>query len=209
MTSTVLVMLALTVRTDMAYSQSQETQQLLLNIEKLAQLKQILSDMERGYRILNTGYSTVKDLTEGNFSLHKTFLDGLLDVSPAVRNYKKVAEIVNYQVQMVREYRAAQQRFSQSGRFSAEELAYLGRVYERLFDQSLKNLDELAMVVTAGKLRMGDDERLQAIDRIHLQMLSQLDFLRAFNNDNSMLALQRAKALREIQRMRSIQSIQP
>ena len=76
--------------------QSAEIQQLILNIEKLSQFKKILSDMKKGYELLSGGYKTVKDMTEGNFSLHKTFLDALMQVSPAVKNYKRVADIVEY-----------------------------------------------------------------------------------------------------------------
>ena len=43
----------------------------------------------------------VKDMTEGNFSLHKTFLDALMQVSPAVKNYKRVGDIINYQILLV------------------------------------------------------------------------------------------------------------
>jgi outer membrane lipoprotein-sorting protein len=40
-----------------AFSQSQEAQQLLLNVEKLAQLKQILKDLYKGYEIVSKGYN--------------------------------------------------------------------------------------------------------------------------------------------------------
>ncbi len=189
------------------YGQSQEIAQLLLNVEKLAQLKQILSDMEKGYEIVSKGYNAVKDLSQGNFSLHKTFLDGLMEVSPAVKKYKKVADIINYQLLLVREYKNAWSRFKQSGYFSDDEIAYLGRVYDNLFRRSLRNLDELTMVVTAGQLRMSDDERLSAIDRIHLDMRDKLDFLRSFNNNTSLLGLQRAKELNDVKTMRGIYGI--
>jgi hypothetical protein len=87
-----LVMLFLPFRSAAQY---QEMQQLLLNIEKLAQFKQILSDMKKGYEILSGGYKAVKDMTKGNFSLHKTFLDALMQVSPAVKKYKRVGDVIN------------------------------------------------------------------------------------------------------------------
>ncbi|KGO85881.1 hypothetical protein Q765_13680 [Flavobacterium rivuli WB 3.3-2 = DSM 21788] len=186
------------------YAQAQELQQLALNIEKLAQFRQILKDMKKGYEILTQGYNTVKDLTEGNFSLHKTFLDALLEVSPTVRNYKKVAEIVEYQIQLVHEYSTALNRFRDSGDFNDEELGYLERVYDNLFNQSLRNLDELTVVITAGELRMSDSERLEAIDKIHADMQDKLLFLRDFNNNTSVLAVQRAKERNEVNTMRSI-----
>ncbi|MFK4985512.1 hypothetical protein ACI4B7_27170, partial [Klebsiella pneumoniae] len=72
-------------------AQSDEVQQLLLNIEKLAQFKKILKNMKNGYQIIFKGYTAVKDISQGNFNLHKTFLDGLMQVSPAVKKYKRIA----------------------------------------------------------------------------------------------------------------------
>jgi len=186
------------------YAQAQELQQLALNIEKLAQFREILSDMKKGYDILTKGYNTVKDLTEGNFSLHKTFLDALMEVSPTVRNYKKVAEIIQYQVQLVQEYSSAFNRFKGSGDFNNAEIGYLERIYDNLFDQSLRNLDELTVVITAGKLRMSDSERLETIDRIHADMQDKLLFLRDFNNNTTVLAVQRAKERNDAEAIRSI-----
>jgi DNA repair ATPase RecN len=188
-------------------AQAQEMQQLILNIEKLAQFRQILKDMKKGYQILNGGYNNVKNLTQGNFNLHKTFLDALLQVSPAVRNYKRVGDIVQYQVLLVKEYKFAFNRFKNSGNFNAEEIAYLERVYANLFEQSLRNLDELTTVVTANKLRMSDDERLSAIDKIYDDMQDKLLFLRSFNNNTTVLAVQRAKEQNDVNAMRNIQRL--
>lgn len=188
-----------------ATAQAEEIAQLLLNVEKLAQFKSILDDMKAGYDILSGGYNTIKDLSEGNFSIHKTFLDGLMEVSPEVRNYRKVAGIIEYQVLLVKEYKAAFNRFRADGLFRPEELAYMERVYGNLFNKSLRNLDELTMVITAGKLRMSDDERLEAIDRIFSEMEDKVSFLRHFNNDNSMLSLQREKEKAEIETIRIFQ----
>ncbi|OXA73760.1 hypothetical protein B0A67_03555 [Flavobacterium aquidurense] len=185
-------------------AQKQEIQQLILNIEKLAQFKQILKDMKKGYEMLSGGYNTVKDLSKGNFSLHETFLDALMQVSPTVRNYRRIGDIVNYQVQLVKEYKSAFGRFRDSKNFNAEEIGYLERVYDNLFKQSLRNLDELTSVITANKMRMSDDERLASIDKIYADMQDKLLFLRNFNNNTAVLALQRAKERNDVNAMRSI-----
>lgn len=175
------------------FAQSDEAQQLLLNVEKLAQFKQILSDMKKGYQIVVTGYTTIKTLSQGNFNLHKTFLDALMEVSPAVRKYKKVADIINDQILIAKEYKNAFRRFKKDNNFNPEEIDYLGKVYTNLFKQSLNNLDELTIIITANKLRMSDDERLAAIDRIYNDMQDKLMFLRHFNNNTTILAVQRAR----------------
>ncbi|WP_277015054.1 TerB family tellurite resistance protein [Flavobacterium lindanitolerans] len=192
-----------------ARAQSHEAQQLLLNVEKLSQFKQLLKDMKKGYEILTYGYNTVKDISQGNFSLHKTFLDGLLQVSPTVRNYRKVAGIVNYQITLVDEYRSAFGRFRREGNFTPQEIQYLSTVYGRLFDDSLRNLDDLATIITAGRARMSDDERLREIDRIFADMEDKVLFLRNFNNNTSVLALQRAKERKDAQTVGRLHGINP
>ncbi len=196
-----------TVRPLAACAQSEEIQQLLLNVEKLAQFKKILKNMYDGYKIIYKGYTAVKDISEGNFNLHKTFLDGLLDVSPAVKKYKRIADIINYQVRIVKEYKAAFGRFKEDKEFTTDEIEYMGKVYKNLFDASLKSIDELAMVITAGKLRMSDDERLQAIDRIYASIEDQYAFLKDFNGNTAMLSLQRKSEQVQIEMSRRIYGI--
>lgn len=181
-----------------AAAQSTEAAQLLLNVEKLAQFKQILKDMKKGYQILDGGYNTVKDIAEGNFSIHKVFLDGLMQVSPTVRKYKRIVDIIDFQIILIREYKNAFERFKRDENFAPEELAYLGRIYDNLFKQSLRNMDELTNVITANKLRMSDDERLKAIDTIYEDMQDKLIFLRHFNNNTTVLAVQRAKEKNDV-----------
>ncbi|WP_373524160.1 TerB family tellurite resistance protein [Aquiflexum sp.] len=182
---------------DRAVAQVEEAAQLLLNVEKLAQLEQILRDLERGYTIMNQGLGKVKELSEGNFNIHRIFLDGLMQVSPTVRNYHRVPAIIDYQLRLVREYRNAFDFYRRSGVFDIVEIEYMGRVYNRLFQNSLRNLDDLVMILTANSLRMGDDERMQSIDRIFSDMEDKLSFLRVFNEGASLLALQRGKEVRE------------
>ncbi len=184
--------------------QAHEIAVLLLNVEKLSQYKAILSDLKTSYKVLSSGYSAIKDISEGNFTLHKHFLDGLMQVSPTVRNYRKVAWVIDYQIQLVKEYRDAYGDFKRSGEFKPDELVYLGQVYDNLFRLSLQNLDELLLVITAGNLRMSDDERLKAIDRIYLDMEDKVMFLRSFNNSTALLGAQREKERFQVESMKKI-----
>lgn len=185
-------------------AQSDEVQQLLLNIEKLAQFKKILKNMKNGYQIIFKGYTAVKDISQGNFNLHKTFLDGLMQVSPAVKKYKRIADIISYQLRISKEYKLAFNRFKEEKQFTVDEIDYLGKVYGNLFNESLKSLDELSMVITSGKLRMSDDERLQAIDKIYLAVEEQYSFLKEFTNNSNLLSLQRKAERAEIEMSRRL-----
>lgn len=162
-------------------AQKQDIEQLALDIQKLSQLKDILKDMKQAYAIVKTGYNKVRDVTQGNYSLHEAFIDGLLLVNPNIKNYARVADIVSYQTDILKEYKAAFSNFRASNLFNPDEINYLGSVYSNLFNQSLENLDELTLVLTANNLRMSDDERLQNIDRIYGEVKNELSFLRSFN----------------------------
>lgn len=185
-------------------AQSEEVQQLLLNIEKLSQFRKILKNMKDGYQIIFKGYTAVKDISQGNFNLHKTFLDGLLQVSPAVNKYKRIADIISYQLRIAKEYKLAYNRFKEEKQFTIEEVDYLGKVYGNLFNESLKALDELSMIITSGKLRMSDDERLQAIDKVYLSVEEQYTFLKEFTNNTNLLSLQRKAEKAEIEMSRRL-----
>ena len=119
-------------------AQSTEVQQLILNVEKLAQFKKILSNMKKGYEIVSTGYNTIKDISKGNFNLHDAFLSALLQVSPTVKKYKRVADILTCQTQIVKEYKVAFRRFNSSNLFNVSELNYMSNVYSNLFSKSLQ-----------------------------------------------------------------------
>lgn len=187
-----------------SFAQTQEAKQLLLDVEKLAQLKSILSDMKKGYEILSGGYNTIKNISEGNFKLHDLFLNSLLQVSPTVRKYQRITDIIQAQIHIVSEYKVALNQFGLSGQFSTREMAYISKVYSNLFNRSLQNLDDLASVITANKFRMTDNERLSSIDDIWKETSDELTFLRHFNKHTKILALQRAKDHNDILMMNQL-----
>lgn len=190
-------------------AQSAELQQLLLDIQKLSQFKSILQDMYKGYEVLSNGYETIKNISQGNFSLHQVFLDGLLLVSPAVANYKRIPDIINDQLNIVKEYKSAYTMYKQDKHFLPDEIIYLGQVYGNLFNQSVNDLNELIMVITANQTRMSDAERISSIDRIYAGMEDKLTFLRYFNNHTTMLAVQRAKEQNDAGTLQNIYGITP
>jgi hypothetical protein len=203
----VITALAVILLTTQAKAQSTELQQLLLNIEKLTQFKAILSDMKRGYQIYQQGYGTISNLSKGNFNLHNIYLTGLMAVNPAVRNNPRVGQIINQQNDILNEYQRYAGLFRQSGKFSKDELGYIGIVYNQLVKQSNVNIDDLTSVTTAGQLRMSDDDRLRAIDRIYTGSADQLQFLRFFNRQAVMLSLQRSKDQHDTQSLKLLYGI--
>lgn len=180
------------------HAQTAEVTQLILNIEKLNELRKILKELKAGYDILFKGYTLIRDLSKSNFNLHQAFLDGLLEVSPGVKNYQRIKDIIALQLALLKEYQGAQRQFSGSDYLNPDEQKYLESVYGRLIARSVKNLDALTDALTAKKMRMSDDERLKSVDSIYEDMQESLVFLRQFNASTSVLALQRKKEYQDI-----------
>lgn len=187
-----------------AHAQTSDMTQLILDIEKLTQLKGILSDMKTGYNIVDGGYNQVKSIAAGNLNLHTSFLNGLNAVNPGVANYGRVADIILQQANVVAEYKRYQQAFRQSGTFNADELSYISNVYTTLLQQSLQNLSRLVDILAAGKLRMSDAERLKAIDRIYADGSDQFAFLKSFDRQGAILSLQRSKDLNDTKTLKNL-----
>jgi len=192
------LMLCAVVPPQRLHAQAQEIEQLVLNIEKLLQFRQMLADVKAGYTVLSQAYELVKHTAEGNFTLHQAFLDGLLQVNPAVKRYERVADIVRMQAQLVNAYRSGQHRFAASGLFSDGERKYLKNVYAQLLKSAAQYMADLTEVLTAGRLRISDDERLAAIDRIHANLQEELTFVRRFNQSTGVLLVQRTREAEDV-----------
>jgi len=192
-----------------AQSVGDDIQQLLLDVQKLSQLKQILTEMVQEYTMLQQRYEQIKGLSQGTFSLHKAFLDGLLLVSPAVRSYYKVSDIVSKEGSLLSEYQSSYGFFRGTGMFTAAELDGFSTNYSLYMQHGQKDVDELSLVTTDGELRMSDAERLSAIDRIDADMTTQLSLMHSFNNSVAIQAVQRAQAAGDIGTVRGLYWIGP
>ena len=202
----ILVILTFIVSLHPIVSRAQSTgdliEQLVLDFQKLQDMKAILQDMYTSYKILDQGYTRIKNIAQGQFNLHKAFLDGLLAVSPAVKNYYRVGEIIQAEYNLVREYKASSSRAHGSGLFTDSELGYIDGIYSTLFKRSLQSIDELTMVLTDDVLRMSDAQRLAAIDRVYGEINGQLQAVRQLNNATSVQVLQREKAINDIKTLK-------
>jgi hypothetical protein len=199
-----LCLLSATRTAPKAQSISDLVTQLILDTEKLTSMKSTLQELYQGYETLDKGYTKIRNIAEGNFNLHKLFLDGLLAVSPAVQNAPHILDILNAEYNLLTEYKSASGRYGAGGPFTAQELDYIIGVYSTLLQRSVQSIEELTMVITADQLRMSDAQRLQAIDRVYAEVNGQLGFLRQFDNSLAIQAAQRTKEANTIYALKSL-----
>ncbi len=204
-----LVLAVLPVTGLVAQSVADDIQQLIMDVQKLTQLKQILAEMYQEYTMVQKGYEDIKSLSQGTFSLHKVFLDGLLAVSPAVSSYSKVGDIIVKEARLISEYQSANGFLRSSGKFTPQELDYFSGMYGILLQRGEKNVNELDMVTTDGELRMSDAERLSAIDRIDKDIGGELSFMERFNNNAALQVAQRQQIEQDVGTVRGLYGITP
>jgi len=182
-------------------------EQLALDGEKLTSLKSTLQDMYQGYETLQQGYSRIRNIARDNFNLHQAFLDALWVLSPAVRDDPRLEAILNTEYRIVAEYKAGMARIGSSTVFSVQELSYLTGVFSAILQKSTEAIEELTMVTTENELRMSDDQRLQALDRIDAETKNELRVLESLDNEVTIESARRVKEANDIQTLKSLYGI--
>jgi len=136
--------------------------------------------------------------------LYADYFDELWKVKAALTYYHRVKGIIESQVQMVNEYKAAWALFRQDNNFTADELDYIYNIYTGMFDESLKSIDQLFLVAGAFTTQMSDAKRLEIINNVSDNLDQQFMDLKEFNNQNKMISLQRASEKGEIEYVKKL-----
>lgn len=136
--------------------------------------------------------------------LYADYFEELRKVKLALTYYHRVRDIVDQQVQIIREYQSAWTLFRQDKNFTPDELAYILDVYTGMMDESAKNIDQLFLVVNAFVTKMSDAKRLEIINTVSIQVEQTLMDLKEFNEENKLVSLQRAVELGEIEYVKKL-----
>lgn len=176
-------------------------------VQQIAALQVYISYAKKGYNIVSGGINTIRDIKKGDLNLHNTFFNSLKTINPKISRYAKVADIISYQVRIVKLTRQTLQSIREANQFSTEEIEYCKKVLDALFDDCVQSITELLEVITPDKLQMTDDERLGKIDKLYLDMQDKFTFCNVMSEDISLLALQRLTEQIEINRSKLINGI--
>lgn len=178
-----------------------KTQQRYL-LEQVAALKVYAGYLKKGYEITSSGLHTVKDLKNGEFSLHQTFMTSLKAVNPLIKKHEKVAEIIELQMVIHRLFN----QFNPKN-LSLSNLGYVKTVKENLLSACHKDLEELLLTITSGKLEMRDEERVKRIEKVHQAMEEKYVFTRSFLSQIQLLIAQKNQETQSINRLKQVYEI--
>jgi len=116
--------------------------------------------------------------------------------------------VMDKQVRIVEEYKRAFALFKQDQHFTSGEVDYMLKVYSGIIEESLKNLDQLFLVIDAFKTEMTDGRRLEIISEAAVAMDENLNDLHAFNTENILLSVQRSRDEVEVARVKALYGIE-
>ena len=146
----------------------------------------------------------IAEWTEKHRKLYQQYYNELWEVKNAISTYQRFRQIIKLQERLVEEYSEAWDLVRRDDHFTAEELEYMYLVYSGILDQSVKNLDQILLVINSFNAQMTDVKRLEIVDQASDAIELNYADLREFNAQNIRLSLSRAKDAHEIESVKKL-----
>jgi hypothetical protein len=145
--------------------------------------------------------------TEKQKELYRNYYEELAKVKSIITYYQRIKDISEKQVRLVEEYERAWSLFQKDAHFNASELDYMHSVYSGILNESLKNIDQIFLVLDSFTTQMSDAKRLEIINAAADQIDANFDDLALFNRQNILLSLQRAKTEHDVKSVKQFYGI--
>lgn len=165
--------------------------------------------LQNAQKVLENKLSELKlteiaEWTEKHRKLYQEYYDELWKIKNTLAAYQRIRQIMEKQIRIVDEYKRAWSLVRQDKNFTEAEIDYMYRVYKGILNESVRNLDQLLLVINSFKTQMTDAQRLVIImqtgDRIEQNLIDLLEF----NMNTYQLSLNRAKSQYEIERVKKL-----
>jgi len=154
-----------------------------------------------------TRLTEISGWTEQQKQLYSSYYTELGNIKATISKYQRIKDITLKQAALVSEYKQAWSLFKQDKHFNPQEISYMQQVYTGILDASVKNLDEIMLVVSPAKTQMTDEQRLELINKASDHLDENYNDLHQFNNQGIQLSLQRSKDLSDTQSIKKLYGI--
>lgn len=149
----------------------------------------------------------ISDWTQKQRDLYRDYYEELTKVKSIITYYQLIRDVTQKQVRLVNEYERAWKLFQQDSHFNEAELNYMQKVYSGILDESVKNIDQIFLILDSFTTQMSDAKRLEIINEAANQIDINYNDLTLFNRQNVLLSLQRAKKQHEVETVRQFYAI--
>ncbi|RYZ48583.1 MAG: conjugal transfer protein TraI [Sphingobacteriales bacterium] len=169
--------------------------------------------LQNAQKVLENTLSKLKlteiaDWTNRQKELYSKYFNELVQVKSAIAYYQRIKDITQRQMDILSEYQRAKGLFAKDKHFSASELGLMEEVYRGILNASLKNMDQLLLVVNSFKVQMSDGERLEIINQVALRMDENYQDLKRYNAKQVSLSLLRGKEAGDVDWVRRLYGIE-
>jgi len=140
--------------------------------------------------------------SEKQRELYANYFDELYKVKNWIAMYTRIKRITEIQVAIMGEYKSAWALFRNDKYFTVLQLQQMENKYEMIFSESVKNLEQIRMMMTAYSTQMSDEKRLEIIDDAGDRIENNYSELVNFNSHNKQLRLEVAKSVEEVESLK-------
>ncbi|MES2277916.1 MAG: conjugal transfer protein TraI [Bacteroidota bacterium] len=144
----------------------------------------------------------ISDWSQKQKDLYSGYYKELETVKSIIAYYGRIKDMTEKQASLLSQYNHAWALLKSDKHFSVAELEYMQKVYSGILQESVKNLDEILVVVNSFKTQMTDAKRLELIDKAADRVDTNCSDLKEFNNQNYTLSIQRAKSENEVETLK-------
>lgn len=169
--------------------------------KQIVLLRLYLGYLKKGYEIADKGLTTIHNIKNGDFNLHRDFFGSLKNVNPHIKNSAKVVDIIAFQVYIIQNIKRVNNFCKNNEYFTPEEIRYVAAVYSNMLFLCDASISELLTIIRSNETEMKDDERLVRIDKLYDDMLDKHAFVQSFDSDVRLIARERERETRSVERM--------
>lgn len=149
----------------------------------------------------------ISEWTQKQRDLYRDYYEELTKVKSIITYYQLIKDVSQKQIRLVNEYDRVWTLFQQDSHFNESELDYMQKVYSGILDESVKNIDQIFLILDSFTTQMSDAKRLEIIRAAADQIDTNYNDLTLFNRQNILLSLQRAKTQHEVDVVRQFYAI--
>lgn len=150
----------------------------------------------------------IAEWTEKHRKLYKDYYEELWKVRNTIASYQRIKQILERQTKLVDEYRRVWSLIKNDDHFTKAEMEYMYRVYTGILNESIRNLDQVLVVINSFKTQMSDGKRLEIINACGEAIEQNYYDLKEFNTQNVQLSVSRAKDAHEMETVKKLYGLQ-
>ncbi len=170
-------------------------------LQQIAALRGYIATAREGYQIVEQGLTTIRDIRNGEFQLHRAFFDSLSAVNPVVKMMPEVSEIINTPKALIDQLSKAMTRWSRPW-LSKGEMTGNREIYQNFIALGLKNTGLLQKLISDGALKMTDGERISQIEALAERVRALDRSAQSFITFTDRLITQRKQEHRDVEKVK-------